>query len=494
MGSVVCCLANPLSKTPDLARVPPTPAITADWLTETLRRAGRLTVGQRVASLTMAQLAASASDGTAMENGGGLAGGAVVRITGITYEGVDADAEALPRALIHKWCSASEILQALSTKDRFWAGLLIHLGQYYGVRQELTVYRDLAEELRAAGVALPRTLYAALDDGGHTDTLLCCAMAFPHRPYLRSSVLCEDMGERGFAAGVVTSGPRMTHRDALTAATTMARIHAWGWGGRGRGEPESQWTALVAGHNKLSHRFLKKFQTDTTLQKFLDLWSSRDHAADLQDEGVRQLLWDLRANFNNWFQRGCDMPRDQTLLHGDFHVGNIFIRKDGATEPDDVTVIDWAYLGTGHVSWELNYFLTLSCGGSHEEDMEVLAAYHAELIARNPSIDYTLEALQADCKLTLFMQTVGNILDKSSKSKVREYYSRVEEGGSARDIALVNDILRQRIHSRLAGYYASNDWGDYFSGARSADGAGVLGGAGGGRTKVGYGVSESLIK
>jgi hypothetical protein len=36
--------------------------------------------------------------------------------------------------------------------------------------------------------------------------------------------------------------------------------------------------------------------TDTTLQKFLDLWSSRDHAANLQDEGVRQLLRDLRSN------------------------------------------------------------------------------------------------------------------------------------------------------------------------------------------------------
>ena len=253
---------------------------------------------------------------------------------------------------------------------------------------------------------------------------------------------------------------------------------------------------------------------------------SYDHAADLQDEGVRQLLRDLRSNFDNWFQRGCNMPRDQTLLHGDFHVGNIFFRKDGATVPDDVTVaIDWAYLGPGHVSWELNYFLTLSCEGSHEEDMEVLAAYHAELIARNPSIDYTLQALQADCKLTLFMQTVGNILDKSSQSKVREYLlriiymrylyvefvckylciyriciirsryeSQVEEGGSARDIALISDIIRQRIHSRLAGYYASNDWGDYFSGASSADGVGVPGGAGDGRTKGGDGVCESLIK
>lgn len=411
MGNMLCCLDSPGSKhsNPDL--VPATPTITAEWLTEALRREGRLTPTQRVSSLSMAPVTASCSDGTAAANGGGLAGGAVVRITDITYDGIEAEstAQALPRVLIHKWCSASDILKTYTLKERAFFGFLFHLQSYYGVRQELSVYRDLADELKQAGVKTPTIYYCALDDGAvGTDRSLCCAICCPHRAYTRSSVLCEDMGERGLTAGMATSGPRMSHQNALAAVITLARIHAWGWGGRGRGEPESKWTALLAGHGRMTHGALKKFQTDATLQKFLDMWSSRDHAVDLRDEGLRQMLWDLRANFGNWFQRGCAMQRDQTLLHGDYHLGNIFVKQQG-TSPDDVTLIDWAYLGTGHVSWEINYFLTLSCDGSHGENMALLAAYHSELVARNPSIRYTLDECKEDCKLTLFTHVIVRI-------------------------------------------------------------------------------------
>ena len=383
MGNSLCCGSNPLSETPDLQLVPATPTVTAEWLTAALRRSGRLTATQRVLSLTVGQVTAEMSDGTAAENGGGLAGGAVVRITDIVYgglvDGSSGGGAALPRVLIHKWCSASEILQAKTFQERLLMGVLFRLENYYGVRQEITVYKDLAKELNAAGVATPTVFYCALDDGGKaSDTPLCCAICCPRRTYLRSTVLCEDMGARGFTAGLVTSGPRLSQQSALAAITALARLHAWGWGGRERGERESKWTALIAGHLKLSHALLKHFHTDTTLQTFLDVWSPREHASDLREPGLRSMLWDLRANFSSWFERGCNMPRDQTLLHGDFHLGNIFVKEDDEvmTQPDDVTVIDWAYMGAGHSSWELNYFLSLSCDGSHEDDMALLAAYH----------------------------------------------------------------------------------------------------------------------
>jgi hypothetical protein len=317
-------------------------------------------------------------------------------------------------------------------------------------------------------------------------------------------VLCEDMGARGFTAGLVTSGPRLSQQSALAAITALARVHAWGWGGRERGERESKWTALIAGHLKLSHALLKNFHTDATLQTFLEVWSPREHASDLREPGLRSMLWDLRANFSSWFERGCNMPRDQTLLHGDFHLGNIFVKEDDEvmTQPDDVTVIDWAYMGAGHSSWELNYFLSLSCDGSHKDDMALLAAYHAELILRNPSITYTLEQCKADVQLTLFMQAVANFSDKAKSSKVVEYEQRLTEGGNLRDISVMEDRTRVRINSRLAGYYADkNSWGDFFSGAAGAapeaagSAAAAASAAGRGRKAkaVGKGVKENLI-
>lgn len=344
MGNT-CCVRD---KNANLELVPDTPAVTAEWLTEALRRAGRLTAAQRVTSLEMGHIAAAAGDGTAAENGGGMAGGSIVRITDITYDGVDVDSSAhvLPRVLVHKWCSARDVLQSLTLKERMVAGTLFHLDNYYGIRTEYAVYSSVADQLRSAGVATPTAYYAALDDPTGTDASLCCAVCCPRRANLRSSILFEDMGERGFTAGMATSGPRLSQQHAVAAVKTMARIHAWGWGGRGRGQKESKWTALLSGQYRPSHMLFKSFGTDTSLQSFLDTWSSRDHAADLRCEELRQMLWDLRNNFENWFERGCKMPREQTLLHGDFHLGNIFVRKDGMASPDDISLIDWAYLGT----------------------------------------------------------------------------------------------------------------------------------------------------
>ena len=59
---------------PDVAAVPPSERITAEWLTSALR--SELPEGARVASLRVVDIAAKAEDGTELPNGGGLAGGA----------------------------------------------------------------------------------------------------------------------------------------------------------------------------------------------------------------------------------------------------------------------------------------------------------------------------------------------------------------------------------------------------------------------------------
>ena len=70
----VCC-----SKVRPDENAVPTLRFTAEWLTVAMRQSGVLESGASVSSIEFKDLGAVASDGTELPNGGGLAGGSVVR-------------------------------------------------------------------------------------------------------------------------------------------------------------------------------------------------------------------------------------------------------------------------------------------------------------------------------------------------------------------------------------------------------------------------------
>ena len=423
---------------PDVAAVPPSERITAEWLTSALR--SELPDGARVASLSVVDIAAKAEDGTELPNGGGLAGATVVRVAEIQY--VDADGQPLatdlPTSLIHKWASSRELIQDLPMwPDRIISALMLNLNQYYGVRREVEAYSAIVAELAAAGtVRTPRCLYAAFD-GPSSDTGLCCATCCPGRAvYGRSSLLFADLSGSGFTSTPVNCITYYYSQELATSCIrTLARIHAWGWG-KAEGHDESAWTALLAGNWEFGH---KLFKYNKALDKYLAQWCPREHAADLRDVGVQEMLYDLKANQHRWWARAISMSRDQTVLHGDFHKGNLFVRpeEDGPTEPEEVYVIDWAYVGAGHCAWEVAYFFLLSTDATPQEELALAEAYYTELSARNSDLQYSREEFLADLKMVQIMQAMFVIMEGSQPRKPAEYDENLAKGGADRDLALL---------------------------------------------------------
>ena len=143
------------------------------------------------------------------------------------------------------------------------------------------------------------------------------------------------------------------------------------------------------------------------------------------------MLWDLRGSVSRWYEKAKKMPRDQTVCHGDFHKGNLFANGAGVKSSVDVIVIDWAFTRAGHVAWELVYFLFSSIDNSrnaseatatpqllHEEEMRLLAVYHADLMQVSPAAaGYTLEQLTPDVTMVGAQQLINWVSDQAKPER-----------------------------------------------------------------------------
>ena len=192
-GLAVCCapclLQLPCSRCfrarrrrakPDHEAVPPTPQFDAAWLTAALRRGslGPKAAAHRVCRLTHSEIAMDVDDGGEVLNGGGLAGGRTVRVSGIAYEPAVASAaaprrdqsqaEPLPSSLIAKCRDDLDVVGGSkdhpdSLVERLFVGWLLGLrsAQDKAMIHEVRFYESLAEELVAAtGLRLPAVYYS----------------------------------------------------------------------------------------------------------------------------------------------------------------------------------------------------------------------------------------------------------------------------------------------------------------------------------------------
>ena len=95
------------------------------------------------------------------------------------------------------------------------------------------------------------------------------------------------------------------------------------------------------------------------------------------------MLYDLRANASRWTLAAAKFNDKQTMVHGDFHRGNLFFRQadpDALSEEDDCAVLDWAFYGTGHCCWELYYFMR-NVWASRDAELDCGEARHSSLCA-----------------------------------------------------------------------------------------------------------------
>lgn len=475
-----CFAAQTARSNPNFEAVPEDPRFSAEWLSQALQQRGKLPAGASVTSLNIGEIILD-MEGEELKNGGGLAGGQTVRVKEIEYGGnlsVEERAR-LPSSLIQKHIESDNVMkEAPSWKFRLAISFV-----YGSVRdsrnimeggmvREIETYRSLAAELP---VRTPELYYAALD--GYADGP---DWAWVYRPRdslcLRGVLLLEDLSTSGYSG---CGHAVLDYKDGgLSGAVQeeafrcMARIHGWGWGGRGM-EPESGLEGLVMGKIWiLGWAIIKPFaKDDKQLTQFLDIYSDNADWPLLQDPDVLAMLFDLRANTMNWVQRALDKDQRQTVLHGDFHRGNMFAKtkEDGTVE---LALFDFSFIGAGNCTWELLYFQVLGGGRlDAAEEARLLEVYHEALMVAKPDCGYSLQQLKIDYKLQLFTVIASQLNDMHKIDKTGEYEHVYEEHAVKPNIDGVGQkstaqFLQHSIRRLVEYHKDQSSWDDYFSGAQ----------------------------
>ena len=116
--------------------------------------------------------------------------------------------------------------------------------------------------------------------------------------------------------------------------------------------------------------------------------------------GVYERLIDSAPRLLDRYRR----HRDLTLVHGDAHVWNAMLPRDGTLA--DVRLIDWDAWRVDLATDDLAYMLAVHCFAEWRRryEREHLRRYHDELVAHAVR-DYPLDALWLDYRLSVLWQT-----------------------------------------------------------------------------------------
>jgi Ser/Thr protein kinase RdoA (MazF antagonist) len=101
------------------------------------------------------------------------------------------------------------------------------------------------------------------------------------------------------------------------------------------------------------------------------------------------------------------LTRPRTLTHGDLHLDNVLLDARGA---GSVVVLDWQTAAVGTPAWDVTLFLvdSLSVEDRRSAEGKLLAGYHALLVA-NGVVDYALDELRLECRLSLLLLLAGTV-------------------------------------------------------------------------------------
>ncbi len=124
-------------------------------------------------------------------------------------------------------------------------------------------------------------------------------------------------------------------------------------------------------------------------------------AGDALDESTRDIYAQFLPGFPALVER-ANQFQQRTLIHGDAHVWNWMIPRDGAAGMPKLIDWDGWHVGTG--VWDLAYMMALQWdrGVRQRFEMPLLDRYHAALIACGVA-GYSREALQEDYRLAVLL-------------------------------------------------------------------------------------------
>jgi thiamine kinase-like enzyme len=197
-------------------------------------------------------------------------------------------------------------------------------------------------------------------------------------------LLLEDLSDSHFNLTYWPMPPTRPQSEAIIAA--RARFHAAWWDDPRLGTSTGTW---LAPHDPQMHRFAEEFA------RFADRVGDRLPAE-------RRAIYERLIEEGHRLNARYHTHRNMTLLHGDAHVWNVFLPRDGG---DDVRLIDWDGWRVDVATDDLAYMMALHWFPDHRRRYErhLLGHYHANLLA-NGVTGYDRQALDDDYRLSVLWQ------------------------------------------------------------------------------------------
>jgi len=246
-------------------------------------------------------------------------------------------------------------------------------GEWSGGRREVEFYREIAAAT-PPGV-LPRCFEAEWDETTH-----------------RWRLLLEDLGE---SHQIVTTWPLPpTRADCEPILTAWARFHAHWWDDPRLGRSIGRWDDADA----LDARFKRL----------------RAKVAEFEERLGDRLPRERRELYALLLERGprlmerIDGRRGVTIVHGDAHVWNCFVSRDGDA---DIRLFDWDSWRLGVAAEDLAYMMAVHWYPDRRRELEqpLLDVYHAAVCAHGVA-GYGRRALDDDYRWAALWRIMTPVL------------------------------------------------------------------------------------
>lgn len=262
------------------------------------------------------------------------------------------------------------------------------LAAMYGLyRAEVNFYREIAAEVTTR---TPRCYYGAVADDGRTFALIT-----------------EDLAQSG-QVGDQVAGCSLEH--ARMAVRELARFHAAWWNHPGL--PGMGWMPVGTELARISWEQAYPAGWRTAVERY-----SRFLTPQLL-EAVPRLNERMVALLPQF------AGKDQTVMHGDYRLDNLFFGGDGSGY--DVAVIDWQILNRGWGTYDLAYFvgMNLPIAERRAHERELVRDYLDALTQANATVSYAMDDCWQDYALSMvayMCNMVGNVasLDMANERGVQ---------------------------------------------------------------------------
>eukprot|EP01124_Arcella_intermedia_P014429 TRINITY_DN20851_c0_g1_i1.p1 TRINITY_DN20851_c0_g1~~TRINITY_DN20851_c0_g1_i1.p1 ORF type:complete len:417 (+),score=111.50 TRINITY_DN20851_c0_g1_i1:34-1251(+) len=270
-------------------------------------------------------------------------------------------------------------------------------------KREVYFYQNIKKIVQSKGVCTPECFYCDTTDSSFLNVLLDSKTSF-------LTLILEDLKDYSNYT-VATPVPES---NVLQSIISLARIHGSCWNN----------AQLLPEEYKTPPIFSPMVDIKGNVPSFTGMKELIDENAQYLGCDTEQLkeafsyvipYYVKVMRYYNYFAykpdpkaRNGKLFQHFTLLHGDYHSGNIFFRPEDKPDlPKDIIHIDWQCYGLGPCAGELMYFLcTIPMDPSGHD--ELIQTYHEELlkVLEQPAEYYPLEILKEEVEIFLFQATL----------------------------------------------------------------------------------------